>query len=74
MKEKNLSAAAKSETIMEQSNDFGNIMVNDNVFSSLVTISHKARNEGVSVQCVHSRIKRGIYESVVIDGVTFVKE
>jgi hypothetical protein len=49
-------------------------MVNDNVFSSLVTISHKARNEGVSVQCVHSRIKRGIYESVVIDGVTFVKE
>ena len=36
MKEKNLSAAAKSETIMEQSNDFGNIMVNDNVVASLV--------------------------------------
>lgn len=46
----------------------------DNFLSRLKTIAVKAREEEVSVQAIHSRIRRGLYNTVEICGVTFVVE
>lgn len=42
--------------------------------SRLKTVAVKAREEEVSVQAIHSRIKRGLYKTVDICGVTFIVE
>ena len=44
----------------------------DEFISKLKTIAVKAREEGVSVQAIHSRISRGLYKTVNICGVTFI--
>ena len=46
----------------------------DEFISKLKTIAVKAREEGVSVQAIHSRIRRGLYNTVDICGVTFIVE
>lgn len=46
----------------------------DEFISKLKTIAVKAREEGVSVQAIHSRIKRGVYKTIIISGVTFIIE
>lgn len=46
----------------------------DEFISKLKTIAVKAREEGVSVQAIHSRISRGLYKTVNICGVTFIVE
>lgn len=46
----------------------------DEFISKLKTIAVKAREEEVSVQAIHSRIKRGLYETVEICGVIFIIE
>lgn len=40
--------------------------------SKLKTVAVKAREEGVSVQAIHSRIRRGVYNTIDICGVTFI--
>lgn len=42
--------------------------------SRLKTVAVKAREENVSVQAIHARIKRGLYHTIEICGVTFVIE
>lgn len=46
----------------------------DEFISKLKTIAVKAREEEVSVQAIHSRIRRGLYQTVDICGVTFIVE
>lgn len=44
-----------------------------NDFSRLVTVRHRAEQEGVVPETVRQRIRRGSLDAVVIDGVTFVE-
>lgn len=46
----------------------------DEFISKLKTIAVKAREEEVSVQAIHARIRRGLYQTVDICGVTFIVE
>ena len=40
----------------------------------LKTVKNKAIKEVVTTQCVYQRIRRGIYNVVLIDGVIFIVE
>ena len=40
--------------------------------NELKTVSNFAKQEGVSRQCIHYRIKKGYLDSYDIDGITFV--
>lgn len=44
----------------------------DEFISKLKTVAVKAREEKVSVQAIHARIKRGLYKTVDICGITFI--
>lgn len=55
------------------------LTMNDNeiiqgFITRLKTIAIKAREERVSVQAIHARIKRGEYKTVEICGITFIIE
>lgn len=46
----------------------------DEFISKLKTIAVKAREESVSVQAIHARIRRGLYKTIYICGLTFIVE
>ena len=46
----------------------------DNYISRLKTVKTKAYEEKVTTQCIYLRIKNGLYNTVVSDGITFIEE
>lgn len=46
----------------------------EDFISRLKTVAIKAREEGLSVQAIHSRIKKGKYKTITISGVLFIIE
>lgn len=52
--------------------DMSDKVIIENFISKLKTIAVKAREEKVSVQAIHARIKRGLYKTVDICGIIFI--